>query len=189
MASLALTSEDWAGLEHRSGVAGHPTLVPDGLGHLVEHPDDLDAFGELWPQLCSEGTTWPAAFAAAPYLVELARFAKPESASQYLIVLGLFATYAGEPPGDLADAYAAAVIDALPQVTEALRTCRSDETLRYLLGSVAALRGRTELAALLQDVDAVTGECPECGADVYPAELQRVVEEDARRRDYLIEAT
>lgn len=57
---------------NRSKGQGGP-FVPDELRHLLAHPADGKRFDDLWPYLCSEGTAWPAAYAAAPYFVTIAR--------------------------------------------------------------------------------------------------------------------
>jgi hypothetical protein len=54
-----------------------------------------------------------------------------------------------------------------------------DHNLRYLLAAVAAaLRGRTDLASVLQYLDAVQDICPSCGSAVFPDELQEVIARD-----------
>lgn len=126
----------------------------------------------------SEGTTYEAAFAAAPYLVELARRAPADESVDYLVVLGLIETDAGTVPGDLEPAYEKALSDGLALALTRLSDCPTDHELRYLLGTVAALRGRTDLAAVLQNLDAVSTACPGCGSEVFPHELQEVVSRD-----------
>lgn len=63
-------------LDHRGG-----RDVPDvrtELAALATDPGHEKRFRDLWPYLCSEGTTWPAAYAATPYLVDLAASLLPE---------------------------------------------------------------------------------------------------------------
>lgn len=79
--------------------------VRDTLRALSADPSQTSLFAEMWPEVCSEGTTYDAAFAAVPYLVELARRAPAEESVDYLVVLGLIETDAGTVPDDLEPAY------------------------------------------------------------------------------------
>ena len=54
-------------------------------------------------------------------------------------------------------------------------TCRHEATeMRYLLAAIAALKGHTALGKVLNDLDCVSGNCPRCGEQVYPQELQHL---------------
>src|SRR6476620_3072369 len=93
---LPLDSPRWSELWTRMGPGAYP--VPQVLRALGDDPSDLELFREMWPEICAEETTYDAAFAAAPYLMDLAeRLDSPES-DQYLIVAGLIATSASEVP-------------------------------------------------------------------------------------------
>jgi hypothetical protein len=59
-------------------------MVAAELAQLLENPADLERFRELWPELCSEGTAWAAAYAAVPYVVDLARRVPPEQRVEFL---------------------------------------------------------------------------------------------------------
>lgn len=94
MSMLPLDDPRWRDLNHRSWSQGHPVdsmspFVPDELAALDANPADFERFNALWPYLSSEGTTWAAAYAAAPYLVCFARRLPVERRTMYLIVLGL----------------------------------------------------------------------------------------------------
>ncbi len=152
--------------------------VRDALRTLTANPAQASLFAEMWPEICSEGTTYDAAYAAAPYLAELAQHAPPDAALDYLVVLGLIETDAGTVPGDLEPAYTQALEESLALALMRLAECPLDHTLRYLLAAVAAFRGRADLASVLQDLDAVSGDCDACGSDVFPDELQAVIRRD-----------
>ncbi len=152
--------------------------VPQALRDLSDDPSDLELFHEMWPEICAEETTYDAAFAAAPYLIDFAARLGTAEADQYLIVAGLIATYASEVPSDLEPAFRKAMRRGLALALERLESCRTNGDLRYLLASVAAMRGRTDLAAVLQDFDAIQEHCTSCGTVVYPSELQAVIEQD-----------
>ena len=171
---LPLDSPRWSRLWTRMGPGAYP--VPQALRDLGDDPSDLELFREMWPEICAEETTYDAAYAAAPYLVDIA--ARPDTADQYLIVAGLIATYASDVPSDLEPAYRAAMHRGLTLALERLESCGTGADLRYLLATVAAMRGRTDLAEVLQDLDAIQEPCPTCGTVVHPSLLQAAIERD-----------
>jgi hypothetical protein len=132
----------------------------------------------MWIEICSEGTTYDSAYAAAPYLVAIAERLPVARSVEYLIMLGLIETYARDVPADLEPGYRRAVLDAQVLALTRLADCPVDHSLRYLLAAVAAFRGRADLASVLQDLDTIQETCPSCGSAVFPAELRRVVEGD-----------
>lgn len=171
---LALDDPRWAALDHRGWSEGRGApdapYVPDELRRLYEDPGDAERFDDLWPYLCSEGTAWPAGHAAVPHLVALARATPPAERDTYLYVVGLIAMCSGEGgapgpelPGDLAAAYLAALPQALALLAETLVAADLDQLgTRYLLAAAAALKGHTEYAEVLNDLD-VYAECQSCG--------------------------
>ena len=173
---LPLDSPRWSRLWTRMGPGAYP--VPQALRDLGDDPSDLELFREMWPEICAEETTYDAAFAAAPYLMDFAARLGTADADEYLIVAGLIATYASEVPSDLEPAFGAAMQRGLTLALERLKNCKTNADLRYLLASVAAMRGRTDLAEALQNLDAIQEPCTTCGTVVYPSELQAVIEQD-----------
>jgi hypothetical protein len=173
---LPLDSPRWSRLWTRMGPGAYP--VPQALRELSDDPSDLELFGEMWPEICAEETTYDAAFAAAPYLIDFAGRVDPADADAYLIVTGLIATYASDVPSDLEPAFRTAMHRALNLALERLKTCKTNADLRYLLASVAAMRGRTDLAEVLQDLDAIQEPCTTCGTVVHPSALEAVIERD-----------
>jgi hypothetical protein len=173
---LPLDSPRWSQLGTRMGPGAYP--VPQALRGLSDDPSDLELFREMWPEICAEETTYDAAYAAVPYLMDFAGRLDAADADEYLIVAGLVATSASDVPNDLEPAFSAAMRRGLALVLERLENCETNQDLRYLLASVAAMRGRTDLAAVLQDLDAIQEPCPTCGTVVHPSELQAAVERD-----------
>lgn len=173
---LPLDSPRWSQLWTRMGPGAYP--VPQALRELGDNPSDLDLFREMWAEICCEETTYDAAFAATPYLMDYAARLESPEAEEYLIVVGLIATYASDVPSDLEPAFRSAMRRGLALTLERLEACRTNADLRYLLGAVAALRGRTDLAAILQDLDAIQESCPSCGTVVHPSELQAAIDRD-----------
>ena len=173
---LPLDSPRWSRLWTRTGPGAYP--VPHALRALGDDPSDLELFREMWSEICAEETTYDAAIAALPYLMDLAGRLDPAEADEYLIVAGLIATYASDVPSDLEPAFRTAMHRGLGLALERLQSCTTDADLRYLLATVAALRGRTDLAEVLQDLDAIQETCPTCGTVVHPSQLQASVDRD-----------
>src|SRR6476620_3027303 len=173
---LPLDSPRWSRLWTRMGPGAYP--VPQALRELDNDPSDLELFREMWAEICAEETTYDAAYAAAPYLMEFAARLDTADADEYLIVAGLIATYASEVPSDLEPAFKNAMQRGLELTLQRLQKCKTNEDLRYLLASVAAMRGRTDLASVLQDLGAIQESCSTCGTVVFPSELQAAMDRD-----------
>jgi hypothetical protein len=183
---LPLDDPRWKELDHRNWQQGKRSdwapdapFVPDELAKLVENPADLRRFRRLWPWICSEGSIYPAAYAATPYFVAFAQRLPPEQRFEYLCVIGLVVTYSRpeheescEIKGHVADGYRRALREALPLTLEPLLAQHDVTQTRYLLAAVAALKGQRKLAEVLQDMDAISQRCPKCGELVFPEELQ-----------------
>jgi hypothetical protein len=152
--------------------------VRDALRVLADSPSETLAFVEMWPEVCSEETTYDTAYAVAPYLVKFAEQVARFDALEYLIVLGLIATHADRIPDDLEPAYRQALKDAQALALDRLADCPVDHNLRYLLAAVASFRGRTDLAGVLENLDAIQEPCPSCGTVVFPSELQQVINQE-----------
>jgi len=172
---LTLDDPRWPSLDHRGWSDGGRSrdedapFVPDELRHLQANPTDRARFQVLWPYLCSEDTSWPAAYAAVPYLVAIAEGLRPADRGDYLYVVGLIVMCSGEYghvwpgiPDDVTTAYRAALPTALTLLTEQLATPHGLTDTRYYLAAAAALKGHTGLAELLNDLNFYT-ECQECG--------------------------
>jgi hypothetical protein len=176
---MSLDDPRWLELGHRNWSPGQrpeddPSVpfVPEELRRLLDKPADHERFTDLWPYLCSEDTPWPAAYAAAPYLVELARRLRPAERGDYLYVVGLVVmcsgSYGRTPPSlteDIAAAYRQALVQALPLLAEQLASAHGLMDARYLLAATAALKGHPEFGKFLNDVD-LLAECQACGAQV-----------------------
>jgi hypothetical protein len=178
---LRLDDPRWPDLDHRGWSAGRASsydpdapFVPDELRHLLAHPADQQRFTALWPYLCSEGTAWPAAYAAVPYLVEIARQLSPAERFEHVFVVGLVVMCSGayghtpdSLPADITTAYRQVLPDALALVGETLTAPHDEVTIRYLLAAAAALKGHPNLGDVLQNLDIPAG-CPNCGKPVPP---------------------
>jgi hypothetical protein len=158
-AALGLDDPRWAELHTRNGGAA---WVPAWLRHLQAHPMDLAHFNNEWPELCSEETTWSAAYAAMPYLVQAAGAVPAANRFDYAIVLGFIVRDQvrcdpGSPMGlrpYLAPAFRASIGPALRLTAEVLSVPQPGEReLRYALMAVAALQGFQVLAICIDRLD------------------------------------
>jgi hypothetical protein len=167
---LALDSPRWATLEIRSGSA---ITVPTEITYLLEHPDDTERLGDLSSELCSEDTTWSAAYAAVPYLLEIARKQSLEARGYALVSIGLIVMCSADTvvPDDLRAAYQAAISGTLPLLLETMHLPVSMEDLRYQFLAVAALKGHLALAEVMNvlDADIACSECDQSLGDVFEA--------------------
>src|SRR5262249_40744604 len=125
---LRLDDPRWNKLNHRGWTDGarysmdpEAPYVPDELTKLLEDPSDIERFQSLWPYLCSEGTTWAAAYAAVPYVVEIAKRLSPAQRWEHLYVVGLIVICSCPDCGEsftikpyLAKSYRQALTEALP---------------------------------------------------------------------------
>jgi hypothetical protein len=145
-------------------------FVTQALAHLLEHPDDLEGFDKLSGELTCENTTWSAAYAAAPYIVAIARRLSPPQRLKHMIVIGYMAYSecpdaggAFQKPAYLVESYEEALREALPLLAETLLCPHNAEETRYLLASAAALKGQCPLGEALEGLDC---GCPHCGRDI-----------------------
>ena len=168
VAPLSLDDPAWADLLCRSGGGG---WVPEWLRSLPAHPD---TFTEEWPELSSEGTTWPAGIAAFPHLVQIAESLRAGSRLEYAVVLGLIVadwepdSMPGPPlPEAIDTAYRAAFRPALRLVAEESAFPLSNERdVRYVLMALAALQGVPELASCIDELDE-EDTCPRYAAHIW----------------------
>jgi hypothetical protein len=172
---LPLDDPRWLNLGHRNWSpgdapgAGDVPFVPDELRLLLADPRDHERFGDLWPHLCSEDTPWPAAYAAVPYIVAIARDLPPAERDHYLIIVGFIAACSGpyghvlrEVPDDIAADYRRSLPEALALLTEQLATPQSLADIRRIFAAAAALQGHGEFSEFLFDLD-LHAECESCG--------------------------
>jgi hypothetical protein len=170
---LALDDPRWQTLASRSGLDRRPLSVPAALKHIREHPEPDDIFDHLWPDLCSEDTPYPAAYAAAPYLVEIAGQRSPLRALDYVLFLGYLESLTQRSevdPQDRAD-YAAA-IEAAAAIARSIAELHdvAPKEFALLLGSLAAFEGRYRLSELLLSLGTYGEfevECPTCGRNLH----------------------
>ena len=164
---LPLDDPRWADLDHRGWGDGARSRLDPGapdvaaeLTALARTPDDLERFSDLWPYLCSEGTTWAAAYAAAPHVVDLARRLPRARRVEHLVYLGRAVIHScpelGDSfaiPPDLRASYERAVAEALPLLLETLSGPLDESDTTDLLAAAAALKRHVSLAARIERLD------------------------------------
>lgn len=133
----------------------------------------------------SSGFAWAAAYAVVPYAVELARHVPDDQRFEYLYFIGLVVMCSCPDQGDsfeiksyLAESYRRSLAEALPLLAETLAIRHDATESRYLLAAMAALNGHIKLGRVLNDLDCICGQCPRCGEDVFPEQLQEATRDE-----------
>lgn len=170
---LSLDDNRWKELSHRGWADGKryeldpdAPYVPDELKLLFENPLDYDRLGTLCAYLASEGTIWEAAFAAFPYLVQIASRLSPKQRTEYLIYLGFMVTDVTPSDGFdidpyIAESYRESLAQALCLSAETILEEHTESETRYLLGTIASLKGHTKIGEILENLDSYSF-CHEC---------------------------
>lgn len=164
---LSLDDPRWSELKCRSGSAAH---VPEELRYLLAHPHDLEKFTELWPYLCSEGTTWSAAYATTPYVIDIAKQLPAKDLFEHVFFIGVCQMDGVEErdcPEYLLEAHRQAVEDALPLVGTVVPCNLSSRDTLHLLATIAALKGYPKLSDML---DRLECGCPHCDGELLPSD-------------------
>ncbi len=134
---------------------GNANWLRQWLGQLLDRPDDLNLFGEDCWSLCSQEVTWAPAFAAAPYLVEIARRAGPTARLHHICFLGAVVMYRVPPgeaepcsacPPELEAEFRGAIAEAAEMATELMPHATEERDVRCLLAAIAAFKGYDCLA-------------------------------------------
>ncbi len=189
MSMLPLEDPRWRELNHRGWSNGARSnndsdapFVPEELSQLLEDPNDIEKFQNLWPYLCSEGTTWAAAYAAIPYIVEIAKRLSPEERFEHVYFVGLAVMCSCPDAGEsfaikpyLAESYERSLVATFPLLFETVACRQNVSDTRYLLASLAALKGHPKLGNLLNHLECIQSNCPKCGELVFPDEIQEVM--------------
>jgi len=174
---LSLDDDRWKELDHRSWANGEPCgmdapYIPAELKLLLENPRDFERFETMAPYLSSENTTWEASYAAMPYILVIARRLSPRERADHLISIGFIAWNATSTAREnvtikpLLPDYDKALREALPLLAETILEEHSASTTRYLLATLAALKGHLDLGELISDLVFYTA-CPNCDEKIF----------------------
>jgi hypothetical protein len=154
----------WAQLEGNYG----PGTVTAHLLSEARSGAPLDQwYDDLFQNLLHQYTLSQVAYAATPHLVEMAR-ERPQQKIHLLVLLGACYAHAADPdsppaPASLQPAWDSARQAALPLILETLEDPDLDEPVtRYLLSSLAALKGHNNLAQAIETQENEI-QCPYCG--------------------------
>ena len=174
---LSLDDNRWKELDHRGwskGERGYPDApyIPDELKLLLENPHDFDRLDYISPYLSSENTTWAAAYAAIPYIVEIARKVSPKERTPCLDTIGFIAWNSASNVEEGAvikpflPAYYEALREAMPLLIETILEEHDAATTRYLLATLAALKGHVDLGEVISALS-YYNECPNCDEKIF----------------------
>jgi hypothetical protein len=159
---LPLDSPKWSVLTHAYGSAGD---IPPLLGLLEEYPPYKDWQSEpyfsLWSALCHQGDVYSASYAAVPHLVRTIEASPTRAHWTLLQLIACIEIARAKKRGpdlqtDLHDDYRAALKKLPDLVAAAAQVPWDDEYCTIALSAVAAAKGHTSLAEVLQDLDPQT---------------------------------
>ncbi len=161
---LSLEDSRWSRLRSNYGTG---TSVVQLLSKAAAG-DPLDEwFDDLFQELLHQYTLSEVAYAAVSHLVRIANERQDVRKALVVLIGGCYA-YSDESrsppiPQDFEEEWRLARHEALLLALEVLRDPDLDENdTRYLLSSVAALKGEKELSVAIESLD-VEIQCPECG--------------------------
>lgn len=92
MELLPLSHDLWMDLKCRSGDTSN---LIECIEELSKSPGDSDTLQEIESLIGTESTTWPAAYAAVPYILSAAEKLPIKDISDHLVMIALSFTYSG----------------------------------------------------------------------------------------------
>lgn len=105
--------------------------------------------------LCGAEQVFPASFAAIPHVIEVAKLRKPQERPLFMLAVCLVEgnrlRNKTPIPQDLEEAYRQAIEATLPLLLECLALDWESENLRILMATLAAIRGKLKIVAVLVD--------------------------------------
>lgn len=174
----SLDSTKWATLStffgDPSDLPGHLRRWQDALGTSTEE----DVYADFYECFLHQATITDAAYAVVPYIVEALDQRRTKRVFDYVTDLGLIEAnrltpHSPKMPEGLDIKYADAIARAQSHAVGLLSVDRPKPDFRYLLCAIAGLYGHPVLAFILFHLDCITGECANCGEQVYPEEIQK----------------
>lgn len=162
---IPLDSPRWRSLEDAYGEA---SPVADLLEELASGQTSEDFWSDLTSRICHQYSVYTGTFAAVPHLVEFARTAAQSERTHALVLVGLAEACAHlddapDIPKDLEFSYRRALREAIPLLTACLGSELSENTFRYVISALAALRGFLDLSFVLEAIDTPV-ICRQCGS-------------------------
>ena len=120
-----------------------------------------DWYDSLFQELLHQYTLSPVAYAAVPHLVDIAK-RRPDARKHLMVLIGACYAHSSDSGGprvpfSLQQDWLAARTSAVPIMLEVLEDPQLDEEdIRYLLSSLAALKGQYELSIAIETLDTYT---------------------------------
>ncbi|HEX4826502.1 MAG TPA: hypothetical protein VFV19_19560 [Candidatus Polarisedimenticolaceae bacterium] len=164
---IPLDSPRWNELRHAYGNAAD---IPGLLEQLPSAPVSDDSNAEpwysLWSALCHQDDVYTASYAAVPHIVAAVSARPVEDRPTFLFFVAYVELCRHRPkapaiPDDIESDYRAALQRAEALAVDALRLPSTETELRYLVGSIAALKGHPLLAHAIIDLEPEM-VCPKC---------------------------
>jgi len=148
---IPLTDPKW---REYPGNYNDGTRVTQLLQQALEGTDIEEWYDDLFQELCHQYTVSKVAYAAAPYLVKIAR-SPGAPRLELLILLGTCHAFnAASVPAELEDEWRDSAVEALPLAAELLsQPISSEAELRNLLSALAAFNGHRQLAKAIESLD------------------------------------
>jgi hypothetical protein len=162
---LALDDPKWNDLQSNYGTGSSVARL---ISRAVAGEALDDWYDDLFQELLHQYTLSQSAYAALPHLVEIAR-QRPETRMHLLVLIGACCAHSGDPglpalPAEFKEEWHSAIKEALTLITALLAEGQFTENeMRYLLASLAALHGHLQLSQIIEALD-VEIECSQCGA-------------------------
>jgi hypothetical protein len=162
---IDLESTEWKAAKASPG--GNGALTADLLRQFREGDDS--AFGELYQQVCHQGTVGEVAYLAVPHMVVIARNSPPHRRALLLGIVGsivasmnCYPRSAAPLPDWLRAEFLASCEEARILAGESLREggLAADDSFQ-LIGALAAFHGHHELSLLMDSGRQMS--CPSCG--------------------------
>jgi len=160
---LALDSPRWSELEHAYGKAANIPALLRQLADLPSADGEDEPWFTLWSALAHQDDVYLASFAAVPHVVR-ALASDPARAGAVYFHFPAWVEICRQRrkvtvPADLRTAYAAALAALPALVAKASTRAWDDDMLACALAAIAAVKGFTEVAAAVLELDSeVAGE-------------------------------
>ena len=167
---LSLSDPKWCELKSNYGDGAR---VAELLSLAKSNAPSYTWYDELFQELLHQYTLSEAAYAAVPYLLDIAG-EREDLQEQLLVLVVACYTFSQAPeaapiPAELEGEWHGAARQAIPIMGVVLgKSQTSQSTLRYLFSSLAAFNGHYALAVTLEALD-VEIECPNCGGFIEPS--------------------
>jgi hypothetical protein len=169
---MATERIDWHTLRASGGGSG--SLTGELLARIERGDVDDMTLGELYNQICHQGTVGETGYVAVPIMARLAATATPSTRAALLSFVAAVARYSHDEPASAApmrEEWRAAFMAGIAQARRLAAHALADAEMPgpnsfWLIATLAALHGHGELAYLMEDGPRLP--CPACGKYIAP---------------------